>query len=105
MILTLIHFSTRLWKLKKDYPKDERKGLTVNTAGTQKCLQSKGKLYIPKAATFLKLSMLVVPHCGAAGHRAHDVTSSSIKTYFTWVGTNDDVKTFCNECLHCESTK
>ena len=86
-------------------PTDERQGLTVDTTGTHKCLQSKGKLYIPKAATLLKLSILVVAHCGAAGHRARDITSSRVKNYFTWVGLNDDVQTFCNKCLHCASTK
>ena len=76
-------FLDQVMEARKRLPIDERHALTVNTTGTHKCLMSKGKMYIPKAATLLNISILVVSHCGAAGHRARDTTISRIKTYFT----------------------
>ena len=75
-------------------PIDERQRLTVNKTGTHKCLMSKVNLYIPMAATVLKIYILVIAHCGAAGHRAQDTKSTRVTTYFKWVGLKDDIKTF-----------
>ena len=81
--INIYTFLDQVMEAQEGLPKDEKQCLTVNTTGTHKCLHSKGKMYIPKAATLLKLSILVFAHCGAADHRAQDATSSRIKTYFT----------------------
>ena len=79
--------------------------LTVNIKSSHGCLQRDDKIYIPKAATQIKLDLLIMSHCGPAGHRGQAVTANHVKDKFTWLGIAADIKTFVNKCLHCQSTK
>ena len=69
------------------------------------CLSRDGKIYVPKSATPIKIDLLIMSHCGPAGHRGQAVTANHVKDNFTWTGIGDDIKTFVNKCLHCQSTK
>jgi Integrase core domain/Integrase zinc binding domain len=41
---------------------------------------------------------------GLGGHRGYVTTSNAIKSEFTWLSLELDVKPFCQTCLHCLST-
>ena len=86
-------------------PATESKKLSLTTTHGHSILTKDGKLYVPKHDDQLKVNLLVMAHRGPAGHRAQLVTKTTVHKYFTWLGIDDDVKTFCNKCLHCASTK
>ena len=69
------------------------------------CLLRDDKVYTPKSATQIKIDLLIMSHCGPAGHRGQAVTANHVKDKFTWLGIAADIKTFVNKCLHCRSTK
>ena len=60
-----------------------------------------GQVWIPRAADTLKVRLLVIAHCGNAGHRGRKATSTMLKAHFWWVGLEDDVREFCAQCLLC----
>jgi transposase InsO family protein len=63
-----------------------------------------GQFWIPPEAQDLQLRICVVAHTGHGGHRGLTTTTESIKAVFFWKTLIDDVRTFCNTCLHCCST-
>jgi Integrase core domain/Integrase zinc binding domain len=63
-----------------------------------------GQVWIPAAAQDLQLRVCIVAHTGPGGHRGIDTTTSSIDQFFTWSTLREDVRTFCDTCLHCRST-
>jgi hypothetical protein len=63
-----------------------------------------GQVWIPPEAQDLQLRICVVAHTGHGGHRGLTTTTESIKAVFFWKTLIDDVRTFCNTCLHCCST-
>lgn len=63
------------------------------------------KIYVPQKANKLKTSILIMSHCGKAGHRSQQITQSRVQEYFTWPGLTNDIKTFCSRCLHCVANK
>ena len=48
----------------------------------------------------LRISLMVLAHCGLSGHRGVTRTIENLKA-FTWPGIKEDVETFCQKCLHC----
>ena len=83
----------------------ERNTLSPQTVHGYSILTHHGRMYVPKKDDHLKLNLLVMAHCGPAGHRAQHVTKTTVHKHFTWTGIDDDVKTFCTKCLHCAATK
>jgi Integrase zinc binding domain len=41
---------------------------------------------------------------GLGGHRGIQATTDTIASMFYWNTITQDIKTFCNKCLHCVST-
>ena len=83
----------------------ERQKLTETVAHGHTILSKDGKHFVPQQSDKLKLALLVMAHSGSGGHRAQHVTKTTVHQFFTWKGMDDDVKTFCNKCLHCSATK
>lgn len=63
-----------------------------------------GAIWIPSSDTKLIMRILIIGHCGRAGHRGHETTLRNISDYCVWNGMNADVLSFCNTCLHCVAT-
>jgi Integrase zinc binding domain len=63
-----------------------------------------GRIWIPSSADDLQLRICMVGHTGLAGHRGRQATTETIASTFYWITIVQDVKTFCNTCLHCVST-
>jgi hypothetical protein len=63
-----------------------------------------GQVWIPAAAHDLQLRICIVAHTGPGGHRGVSTTTASVEALFSWPTLHDDVRTFCNTCLHCRST-
>lgn len=79
---------------------------TIQKSSTMTNVYTSGnKVYITIASDKLKLSILVMAHCGEAGHWGQEVTLKRIQSYLTWKGLRDDVRTFVQKCIHCEATK
>ena len=64
-------------------------------------LTTDGKIWIPPTYSDLKLRILIVAHCGSAGHRGISATANSIHKRFYWKNMIDDCSAFCRQCLHC----
>jgi Integrase zinc binding domain len=60
-----------------------------------------GQVWIPPEAQDLQLRICVLAHTGHGGHRGLTSTTESIKAVFLWETLIDDVRTFCDTCLHC----
>jgi hypothetical protein len=58
-----------------------------------------GKVWIPTQE--LAERILVIGHCGSAGHRGYDSTKTAISDRFWWDGMKADIKFFISKCLHC----
>jgi len=52
----------------------------------------------------LKLRILIASHTGAGGHRGIRSSTNALKKHFHWEGMTEDLKAFCNSCIHCLST-
>jgi RNase H-like domain found in reverse transcriptase/Integrase zinc binding domain len=63
-----------------------------------------GQVWIPAAAHDLQLRICIVAHTGPGGHRGIRTTTDSIKALFFWPTLVEDVRAFCDTCLHCRST-
>jgi hypothetical protein len=61
-------------------------------------------VWIPAPEVHLQLRLLVVAHCGAAGHRTHTATRLALAEHFSWPTLEADVASFCQTCLHCVCT-
>ncbi len=60
----------------------------------------KGKVWVPNPDT--QISILVLAHQGAAGHRSVSVTQKLIENAeLWWPAVQANVATFCASCLHC----
>ena len=63
-----------------------------------------GRIWIPAGAHKLQLSILIVGHAGASGHRGAYATRASVAEFFYWASLDADVAEFCKTCLLCLST-
>ena len=52
----------------------------------------------------LRLSLMILAHCGLSGHRGTKATLNRL-TRFYWIGIKQDVETFCKKCIHCLSAQ
>jgi Integrase zinc binding domain len=64
----------------------------------------KGRIWIPSCADDLQLRICIVGHTGLGGHRGIQATTDTIASMFYWSTITQDIKKFCNICLHCVST-
>lgn len=69
----------------------------------QALLKSGGKIWVPEDATELQLSLLVIAHAGAMGHRGGVATKRALHTMFTWKGLPNDAEKFVANCSQCLS--
>ena len=67
-------------------------------------LTKDGQVWVPAEAQDLQLRICIVAHTGPGGHRGHQATLKSVSTLFYWPTLTEDLRTFCNTCLHCRST-
>ena len=63
-----------------------------------------GKIWV-RPDTDLQPRLLVIGHCGAAGHLRMEATKSIICEQFTWTDLKSDVEMFVKSCLLCISTR
>ena len=75
--------------------------LTTDSKTSHGFLLRDDRINIPKSETQIKLDLLIMSHCGPAGHRGQAVTANHVKDKFTWSGIAADIKTFVNKCFHC----
>ena len=59
------------------------------------------QIWVPTEATNLQIRLVVIAHCGSAGHRGVQATLNALTERFTWKGITKTVQNFCKECLHC----
>jgi hypothetical protein len=63
-------------------------------AGKDGDLRLDGGVWVPVGALELQLSLLVIAHAGAMGHRGMKATEQALKETFCWVGLQDDAAVF-----------
>lgn len=95
----------KIKEAQEDTPKTEFAILTRDEWQPHGLLLREEKIYVTIAAQHIKLDLLVTSHCCSAGHRGQDATSNHVKERFTWRGITDDIKSFVEKCLHCESAQ
>jgi hypothetical protein len=76
----------------------ERKHLVL---GEDKVARINGLIWIPSKATELQLSLLIIAHAGAMGHRGSGATRQSLAGVFSWKGLHQDAEAFVKGCLQC----
>ena len=76
-----------------------------NAEVTEDIYTVKGKALIPADAIDFKTRVLVVAHCGPAGHYTADDTLHRIAEVFVWQGLRSDVNSFLASCNCCLKTK
>lgn len=59
------------------------------------------RVWIPEEDSKLQIKILIVGHCGKAGHRSSDSTESSITEEFYWKNMRLDTTELDQACLHC----
>ena len=77
----------KIREAQKGMPPAEATMLTADT--THGCLSRDGKIYVPKSAKQIKIDLLIMSHCGPAGHGGQAVTANHVKTNFTRTGIGD----------------
>jgi RNase H-like domain found in reverse transcriptase/Reverse transcriptase (RNA-dependent DNA polymerase)/Integrase zinc binding domain len=76
--------------------------MQLTTDGVYKTVD--GRVWIPNDATDVQLRICIVAHAGLGGHRGTRPTTEAIAAVFYWDTLQEDVKQFCNTCLHCQCT-
>lgn len=69
--------------------------------GSQGERELNGKIWIPSSDSELQMKLIVVAHCGKAGHRGSDSTLSAVQSMFVWKEMRQDVEMFVRNCIHC----
>ena len=80
------HKNAKLEKIRESQKAMPPAEATMRTAGrntSHGCLSRDGKIYVPKSATQIKIDLLIMSHCGPAGHRGQAVTANHLKENFT----------------------
>jgi hypothetical protein len=70
-------------------------------AGKDGVLRLDGRVWVPLGTLELQLSLLVIAHAGAMGHRGMKATEQALKETLCWAGLQDDAVAFVRECLQC----
>jgi hypothetical protein len=78
-------------------------GTGCDSKGQTSLLKNKhGRLIIPDADVLLRLRLAVIAHAGErCGHVGQRESLAKLREHFTWKGMERDVKSLCQECLHC----
>ena len=79
----------------------EKKKARNVSVGADGVTRQSDRIWIPQGALDLQLSLLVVAHAGAMGHRGGSATCQALKDHFVWMGMDNDVKAFVSNCLQC----
>ena len=64
-----------------------------------------GRIWIPTEAVELQLRLIIIAHCGSAGHRGQHATLMPLESRFFWENMRSDVDEFLRQCLHCLPAK
>ena len=64
-----------------------------------------GIVWIPDDASVLQLRLMIVAHCGTAGHRGLVATYEALSSRFFWMSIRSDLREFLKQCLHCLSNR
>ena len=65
--------------------------------------KARGHIWVPDGATDLQLSLMVIAHAGAMGHRGATATKKVLRDKFHWTGMTMDTSEFVANCLQCLS--
>ena len=65
----------------------------------------RGLIWIPDSADQLQLRLLIVAHCGNAGHRGAESTADLLQEQFIWETLDADCRSFISNCIHCIMAK
>ena len=60
-----------------------------------------GVIWVPPDADQLQLRLIIIAHCGSAGHRGKHATLAALSSRFFWSGMRADIDEFLRQCLHC----
>ena len=60
--------------------------------------------WIPYDDVELRHSLLIVAHCGTAGHKSIGRAKEHLKDFY-WITKNADIQSFCSTCLQCKQVK
>ena len=62
------------------------------------------RIWVPSQAHHLQLTIMLVGHAGASGHRGVYATRAMVSEFYWWETLETDVKEFCQSCLLCLCT-
>ena len=65
--------------------------------------KARDRIWVPDGATDLQLSLFVIAHAGAMGHRGSAATKKVLWDKFHWKGMSADASEFVANCLQCLS--
>lgn len=85
------------------YP--DRRDLTTKEENGRRMVYHRGKVWIPEGDDQLWNRILVVAHCGSAGHRGVSSTTKAVQKYCSAQGLRTRVLNFAKQCLLCLQTK
>ncbi len=63
------------------------------------------RIWVPDADDELQLRLLVVAHCGTAGHRGVESTADIVRETYAWQTVDADAAAFVADCVHCLMAK
>ena len=63
-----------------------------------------GRIWIPREAKELQVSLCILAHCSLSGHRGLMQTMKNLEKYF-WEGMENNIRLFVRSCLQCNQLK
>ena len=81
----------------ENYVLDESKNLW-------RLVDDEGAVWVPDSAKDLQRRLCIISHVGIGGHRGVEATFTALAKSFQWTSLHEDVKDFCQQCIHCLST-
>ena len=85
------------------YP--DRTDLSIKEENGRRVIYHRGKVWIPECDDELWYRILVVAHCGSAGHRGVSSTTKAVQKFCSAQGLRTRVLKFAKDCLLCLQTK
>lgn len=106
-------FATLEWPTLHSIKKSQDQNLSGTGRHDLKLSESDGlwrdaansRIWIPEDDLELRTRLLIISHCGAAGHRGVASTLHQIKSFCYWKYCQRDVQDFVRQCLLCLQTK
>ena len=68
-------------------------------------VDARGAIYVPPGAHNLRLRVMVVAHCGAAGHHGQHATLQLLRLAFCWPEMEEEALAFIRSCILCVKTR